>query len=475
MPFEYREHGPVQPVSADLQMFTWDDVSPAGSPNSSTSLDFSGSYSALSAGSVVDMTSGSSNGSTSSNNTPSPPPSGTMPVPSSTKPGVVLGGGGGLHPYSHTALPFHLHPSPSPPPPAALSASSPDPFHHYAAGGSLSPSSPAPSSAAALVAPEVRSLLLLVSSTAASWDAACCYDPWSSVGGVGGNVASALLVERDAADLHAAFAAATPLTYRAQACRLAGLLFAMAPGKGAGVVVDFVSANNRAAPAVSNNSLEDVDSSVDMLLSDVIELGGGGPAAPVFGLGGGLGGGHRPAPSSSSPSATATVVPASLVTSADFDLAAAAEGPHGSFGDGGGPAAASLSMAAAEAAAAAAAAGGASSDMAHGLATTTSSTTTTSFAAQSLALGKEHVLSLQRTLKNSDMDPCWEEVPGALIWCLLVGAYASKFTGGGFWFRKEIKRVLLTVGLSKWQDMVRSLRIFAWLIRCRYRGMIVPR
>lgn len=486
LPREYREASPKLPIPRDLEIFTWEssttpDTTPSpGADSSSADNNYGSSESTVSASTL---------------STPSPPANPVVFVPqnaaavTSTPPCTSVSGAQPqkqeyLHPfhfqqqqqmkhqqdqsqqyqYQHqeqrqytppltTSAP-NTFPSPSPPPflaPPSNGATGQQAF--------LDPTQ--------YMSPELHSLLLPVSTTAARWDA--FFPLIDSSVPTPAHIATQLklLVGRDAETLYRRYKAAPPpITYKAQAIRLAGLLFAMAPGKG------LASAQPRSPPAVASAMLsapsplsrthrgvpvpddwddDDVDTSGATERIDVTL-----PHRPHYG---------SQQCSSSSP-------PPQVQGRAHADVA------YGSC--------------------------------AHPFQQTQEAAQRAAFsraaARRALVMGREALVQLRQCLEVAYTQYPWEDVPGALMWCLVVGTYATARViaatdnngrGGydvndndssdlsdaerrelrdcGFYFRRELKRALLSIGLSKWDEMVACLRVWIWLIRCRWKGTIVPR
>lgn len=316
------------------------------------------------------------------------------------------------------------------------------------------------------MSPEIRSLLVVVSTIAGRWDSYHSHvDPWSSSGlaapaktegGTGPTAAATsvqLLVERDSATLHHSYAeAVAPVSYKAQAIYMAGMLFSMAPGKEPYVAPPQQqqqrpsdgtarATSDSALPSQRATALSSDDDSDGEYPPDVKD-----PTLTHH---------HHVRPASSSP-------PPPRKSMAPL--------PLGGFGYG---------------------------TSAHHVLQTQRASQDAAMAearfARAVVLGREHVVALAHALIAADTDPPWEDVPGALLWCLVVGAYAAHEVEAhaaradlsegqlretrqcGFFFRRELKRVLLSIGLSRWEEMVGCFRVVVWLVRCRWWGTVVPR
>jgi hypothetical protein len=76
------------------------------------------------------------------------------------------------------------------------------------------------------------------------------------------------------------------------------------------------------------------------------------------------------------------------------------------------------------------------------------------------------VRALRDTLKRTSLSS-WMPLPGALMWCLLVGIDGSFGDSVLYpWFVSQLHRLWLPLGATRWQELQRSLSCFGWLLRC---------
>ncbi|KAI9717674.1 MAG: hypothetical protein M1812_004619 [Candelaria pacifica] len=71
---------------------------------------------------------------------------------------------------------------------------------------------------------------------------------------------------------------------------------------------------------------------------------------------------------------------------------------------------------------------------------------------------------LRSALQKSDLDSCWHNLPGALMWPLLVGAAAAlRASRERSFFMAHLVRVALCIGPFVWLDMQHSIMKFLWI------------
>lgn len=90
-------------------------------------------------------------------------------------------------------------------------------------------------------------------------------------------------------------------------------------------------------------------------------------------------------------------------------------------------------------------------------------------------LRQSRILQLQRCLLHTEMTRYWNEIPGALIWCLAVGANESWEYEQFPWFMANLNPMLMMLSMECWKELERSLNTFGWLFRCGRAGTVLAR
>ncbi|KAJ5614486.1 hypothetical protein N7528_008140 [Penicillium herquei] len=78
---------------------------------------------------------------------------------------------------------------------------------------------------------------------------------------------------------------------------------------------------------------------------------------------------------------------------------------------------------------------------------------------QVLSLNLCHALHLKALLLNTDLDGFWDSLPGALIWCLVIGVRCSPPGPLRQWFMMQTTRVTCTMTINCSQAVLKSLRV----------------
>lgn len=66
---------------------------------------------------------------------------------------------------------------------------------------------------------------------------------------------------------------------------------------------------------------------------------------------------------------------------------------------------------------------------------------------------------LQASLRQPDIDQCWADLPGALIWCLVIGARLAHLDSARKWFMVQLVRVTSCMALDYFDEVLQSLRL----------------
>jgi hypothetical protein len=73
--------------------------------------------------------------------------------------------------------------------------------------------------------------------------------------------------------------------------------------------------------------------------------------------------------------------------------------------------------------------------------------------------------ALKDTLERTDMTGYWLPLPGALLWCLLVGVDGAFGDNMLYtWFASQLQRVWIALSIYRWEGLQRSLSCFGWLL-----------
>lgn len=83
------------------------------------------------------------------------------------------------------------------------------------------------------------------------------------------------------------------------------------------------------------------------------------------------------------------------------------------------------------------------------------------------------VQELQRCLQCTGMSSYWADFPGALIWCLAVGARESWGLAEYSWFMSHLFAMLTVLAMERWSELEATLNVFGWLFRCMRAGMVL--
>lgn len=74
--------------------------------------------------------------------------------------------------------------------------------------------------------------------------------------------------------------------------------------------------------------------------------------------------------------------------------------------------------------------------------------------------------ALKDMLERTDMTGYWLPLPGALLWCLLVGVDRALGNNTLYtWFASQLQRAWIALSIYRWQGLQRSLSCFGWLLR----------
>jgi hypothetical protein len=86
---------------------------------------------------------------------------------------------------------------------------------------------------------------------------------------------------------------------------------------------------------------------------------------------------------------------------------------------------------------------------------------------QGQVLGKERLLqALKSYLESTDFINDWLHIPGAQLWCLVVGIYVSRENGRFYsWFVSRLSWSWSALSLCRWKELQRSLAWFGWILR----------
>lgn len=90
-------------------------------------------------------------------------------------------------------------------------------------------------------------------------------------------------------------------------------------------------------------------------------------------------------------------------------------------------------------------------------------------------LRQSRVSELRRCLSETQLSDYWTDIPGALIWCLAVGAKESWGLAEYYWFMPRLFPMLMALAIERWDELEISLSIFGWLFRCSRVGIVLPR
>ena len=70
---------------------------------------------------------------------------------------------------------------------------------------------------------------------------------------------------------------------------------------------------------------------------------------------------------------------------------------------------------------------------------------------------------LRSALEKSPLETCWHNLPGALMWPLLVGGAAALRDKERSFFMAHLVRVAMCIGPFVWMDMQESIMKFLWI------------
>jgi hypothetical protein len=68
------------------------------------------------------------------------------------------------------------------------------------------------------------------------------------------------------------------------------------------------------------------------------------------------------------------------------------------------------------------------------------------------------VTLLKRLLHQTDMDVFWGPLPGAMIWCLVIGARLAQPGSARKWFMMQIQRTCCAMAMDGCEMVLRCLR-----------------
>ncbi|PLB50215.1 hypothetical protein P170DRAFT_139099 [Aspergillus steynii IBT 23096] len=67
--------------------------------------------------------------------------------------------------------------------------------------------------------------------------------------------------------------------------------------------------------------------------------------------------------------------------------------------------------------------------------------------------------ALQTSLRQPDIDQTWAHLPGALIWCLVIGARLAQLGSARKWFMMQLVRVASCIALDWFDEVLQSLQL----------------
>lgn len=82
---------------------------------------------------------------------------------------------------------------------------------------------------------------------------------------------------------------------------------------------------------------------------------------------------------------------------------------------------------------------------------------------------------LLELLNHTDLSKYWTDIPGALIWCLAVGANESWGCSEYSWFMARLMPMLMMLAMECWKDLKMTLSIFSWLLKCGRNSRVLVR
>lgn len=88
---------------------------------------------------------------------------------------------------------------------------------------------------------------------------------------------------------------------------------------------------------------------------------------------------------------------------------------------------------------------------------------------------KELVILLRDSLEKTNLVGYWNGLPGALIWCLLVGSTEDSSNHYYSWFISQLLRTLMGIPADYWDELRHTLEVFSWLVKCSLRKSVIER
>jgi hypothetical protein len=82
---------------------------------------------------------------------------------------------------------------------------------------------------------------------------------------------------------------------------------------------------------------------------------------------------------------------------------------------------------------------------------------------------------LHKLLNHTNIAKDWTNIPGALIWCLAVGANESWGCPEYSLFMANLMPMLLTLAMECWKELERTLNVFSWLFKCCQNSTVLAR
>ena len=77
----------------------------------------------------------------------------------------------------------------------------------------------------------------------------------------------------------------------------------------------------------------------------------------------------------------------------------------------------------------------------------------------SLFLEEESSKYFQHLLRETNISMCWDDLPGALIWCLIIGARCSAPNRLRKWLLVQVTQIVWPLAVDKPDDVLKSFRL----------------